>query len=54
MVAYPPDKAKYNEIPQYCGAEGSLWKITYPVAHHKFNSDRMVVIKNPSDLEKAK
>jgi 23S rRNA-/tRNA-specific pseudouridylate synthase len=28
--------------------------ITFPIAHHRFNHDRMVVIKDSSDLKKAK
>jgi hypothetical protein len=32
----------------------STYSITDPIAHHKFNPDRMVVIKQESDLQKAK
>jgi hypothetical protein len=30
------------------------YNITFPIAHHRFNSDRMVVIKQPSDIKKTK
>ena len=35
-------------------SKGGNHQITYPLAHHKFNPDRMVVIKQPSDIKKAK
>ncbi|GHV26179.1 hypothetical protein FACS1894176_06390 [Bacteroidia bacterium] len=35
-------------------SKGGKYKITYPLAHHKFSPDRMVVIKQESDLQKAK
>jgi hypothetical protein len=28
--------------------------ISYPIAHHKFNPDRMVVVKQENDLQKIK
>jgi 23S rRNA-/tRNA-specific pseudouridylate synthase len=28
--------------------------IDFPIAHHRYNNDRMVVVKQPSDMKKTK
>ena len=53
-VTVPLDKGE--GAPTAVGAEGGLCKtkIQLPIAHHRYNPDRMVVVKQPSDRDKTK
>jgi 23S rRNA-/tRNA-specific pseudouridylate synthase len=45
---------KYYIAEVYGDFSTSPSQISLPIAHHKFNPDRMVVIKQESDIQKAK
>ncbi|MDR0281940.1 MAG: hypothetical protein LBI53_01075 [Candidatus Peribacteria bacterium] len=44
----------YGDITKWLNNPSSAASLQLPIAHHRYNPDRMVVVKQPSDRDKTK